>query len=335
MPTEQDEIEDLPETDEGRSEQTDAAAEATATAQPDSAKSSDAHDGTEDDSSLSVVRAVGDKAKAASEGASSAQGEAEGAEPAAQSTKKEPDDRDFTDVPFHKHPRFQQVIGRLKVAEDAATKYNHVQNYMDNVGLSGEEGANALYVAGLMKTDPGKAWEALQPMLQDVLTRAGLVPSKELQAEIDSGRVTAEAAQRISRADAEVANLRARQASEAARAEAQRQRQTADSFVNAAETWESERREKDPNFAKKVPLIEREIAWLHRTEGRPDTADVVKDQLKRAYDAANKQFRPAAPDVPARKPIAPVRGGQVSGNAAPAPQSTLEIIRSKNRDRAT
>lgn len=333
--SDQDEIQDLPDQDTGATEQQDAASEASATAKPDSAQSSNAQDGTEDDSSLSVVRAVGDKAAAPSEGASSAQGEEAGQQADAEQTKKEPDDREFTDVPFHKHPRFQKVLGRMKAAETTAEKYNAVQNYMDSVGLSGEEGANALFIAGLMKTEPTKAWEALQPMLQDLLQRAGEVLPPDLEAEVAQGRMTRDGALRVARANAQVTNLQQRQTLEAQRTRQREVEDQANSFVTAAEDWEADRRTKDPNFEAKLPMIEREIAWLQRSEGRPDTTQGVKDQLKRAYEAANKQFRPAPPPVPQRRPMAPVRGGQVSGQAAPAQDSTLEIIRARNRGART
>lgn len=95
----------------------------------DEAASSPATEGEDGDDLLSVVRdVVGDKREDADpEPAPPAEPEVTAETPEA----KEPDDEDYSDVPFHKHPRFQQLLRKEKASRENAQRYENVQNFMD------------------------------------------------------------------------------------------------------------------------------------------------------------------------------------------------------------
>ena len=322
MPFGEDEVEDLP-LDAGSENDQDAAQK------PDSAASSDAHDAPKtDEDLLSVAREVISGKVKTGEAASSAEASEAGSEPASQ-VRKEPDDVEYTDVPFHKHPRFQQVLGRMKASETDAGRYRNVTGFIESQGLSADSAAEALTIAGMMRNDPAEAWKRLQPMLSDLLVRAGEALPPELQQRVDAGQLDPAAALEISRATATTKSLEQRQADERARQERQQQTDFVTSLSTAADQWETDRQSKDPNFAAKRPALEREVLYLQRTEGMPTTADAVRAQLKRAYDAVNKDFRPPQPPAPRRQATRPVTGGQTAGAAATRPinGSTLDIVR--------
>lgn len=328
--SETDEITDLPPISEGPENDTDAVAKPEGQ-QPDSAKSSDAQDATNaDDDLLSVAREVISGKVKPAEAASSAENAEPGPETGSQ-VAKEPDDENFSDVPFHKHPRFKQVLGRLKAAESDATRYRNVDQFISSQGMTAEDAAEALIVAGLMKNDPAEAWKRLQPILQNLLVAAGEALPPDLQRQVDAGEITHDGALRISRANASVETLKAQQT---LREQQQQEAQAAshrNALSRAADEWESDRQTKDPNFAAKMPALEREIAWLHRSEGVPSTVDGVKDQLKRAYEQVNKEFRPPQPPTARARPATrPVTGGQPAASAQQRPvfNSTLDIVRS-------
>jgi hypothetical protein len=110
-----------------------------------------------------------------------------------------------------------------------------------------------------------------------------------------------------------------------------RRRFLATELATTAQSWEADRRVKDPNFAAKEPLLLREIAYLQQQEGKPKDKAGVLAQLQKAYEAVNKTFKaPAAQQQQQRRPAAkPVVSGQTNnGAAAPdKPRSTLDIVR--------
>jgi hypothetical protein len=323
MPPLDDEIQDMDSSttsetlDEAKVEQTAAAGAESSAAQDEAPKDT-----------LSIVRdVVGDKTKATEEAAASS-AEGENGQSTDDKPAKEQDNENFSDVPFNKHPRFQQLLGKVKTYEQDATRYRHVQSYLDNNGVSAEEAADALHVAALAKTNPAQAWESVRPWVEKLLIASGNVLPPELAQRVDAGELSRDAALEVSRSRAQVQSFEVQRTFEQQRQARQAAEAQASSIVSTAEAWEADRQTKDPNFAAKVEPLQREIAYLHATEGKPTTPEGVKDQLTRAYKAVNDRYVPPVPKVVPRA-VRPVTGGQVSGNARQAPNSILDIVRSR------
>lgn len=276
---------------------------------------------------LSVARDVIDKEKA--KGAESPTAGEEAGQPAGteKPEAKEVDDENFSDVPFHKHPRFKKLLQQRDEFKLDATRYKNIESFLENHHLNGEEAGEALVIAGLIKTNPVAAWERIKPTVQKLIAAAGEVLPDDLREMVDAGQMSREAAFEVSRARAKIQTIEGQRQLEAQTAEQRAARAANEANVGAATAWESERRTRDPNFDAKLGPLQREVAFLQLQEGRPSTPDGVRDQLNRAYKAVSAQFVPPVAPVAAPKAIRPVTGGQVAGNAQPKPKSTLEIIR--------
>lgn len=297
---------------------------------------------TEDEGSLSVVRDVVAQDEPEDQAASPAEGE-ETVEAAA-GAEGENDEDDYSDVPFSAHPRFKQLIREKndwrkkarQIEQTAQTfsvdaeRYRNVQNFMDQNGLVAEEAADLLVIGGLMKTDPVEAWKRARPTIQKLLIAAGEVLPPELQQRVRQGELSHAAALEVSRAHAARQSVQATRSFEQRRNEQLAQRNAITANQQAAEMWQAERQEKDPNFAAKLPQLMREVTFLQRTEGVPNTPDGVKAQLQKAYASIVPAGKPAQPRAE-KKSVTPVRGGSVAGNQRPAEMSTLDIIRSHTR----
>lgn len=297
--------------------------------QTEGAESSAAQGDTDTGDTLSVVRdVVGDEKKVdPAAAASPAEGEEVGQTADEDAPKKEPDNEEFSDVPFAKHPRFRQLLQQRKEFQADAVRYRNVKSFIDDNGLKDEDAAEALTVAALAIRDPKAAFERLRPWLQNLVVAAGEVLPDDLNQRVQNGDFSYEAAMEISRSRAQVKAAEFSNTFAQQQAERRQLQERAQSIVGSAESWVADRRAKDPNFEAKLPDLQREIAWLHSTEGRPDTAEGVNDQLKRAYEAVNKRYRPAMPP-PRREAKRPVTGGQVSSTGAqPVLNSTLDIVR--------
>jgi hypothetical protein len=303
--------------------------------QTEGAESSAAQGDTDTGDTLSVVRdVVGEEKADPAAAASPAEGEETGQSAGEDASKKEQDNEEFSDVPFAKHPRFRELLRQRKEFQADAVRYHNVSRFIEDNGLKAEDAAEALTVAALAVRDPKAAWERLRPWVQNLLVAAGEVLPQDLGQRVQNGELSQEAAMELSRSRAQVQAAEFRGTFEQQQAERRQQQERATSIVSTAESWEADRRTKDPNFEAKLPDLQREIAWLHSTEGRPDSAAGVTDQLKRAYEAVNQRFRPAIPP-PRRQATRPVTGGQVSSSGAqPVYNSTLDIVRAHSSRQA-
>lgn len=301
----------------------------------DDAESSPAEDVAED--TLSVIQDVVTEENPAGSSPDSEE------DPDAQTGDDTADeDADYENLPFGKHPRFQEVLGKVKSAEekakqfeDDAGRYRNVEKFIADHGMTGDEAAGGLQVMALAKTNPVEAWNQIKPWVQQLATAAGAILPQNLQQRVQAGELTMETARELAQTEARATSADTQRKAEAERIERDRQTQTQQAIVSSVSTWETERKLRDPNFDAKYNALQREVAFLQTQEGRPKDPNGVADQLNRAYEAVNASFTPPQPTptpTPAPQPkraIRPVTGGQSAGNAQAAPESTVDIIRDR------
>lgn len=291
-----------------------------------STESSSGHEGEKFDL-LSVVRDAvkpkdGDVASPASQESQNGQPPVDASAPKTDSV--EPDNENFSDVPFHKHPRFKEVVSERNRYREGARQYEQVQSFLKTNGLGPEDAADALLIWADMKTNPQEAWKRLKPIVQKLLVDAGEVIPGDLKQKVAQGQMSPDAALEMARLRARAGNLEqssARQAEQAQQAQVAAQQRA---ISAAAETWEMGVRRSDPDFAAKMDDLKREIVFLQREKGMPNTPEKVREQLDEAYKAVNARvasFRP-------KQAKTPVTGGRAaSGSTTAAPGSMLDLVR--------
>lgn len=291
---------------------------------------------------LSIVRDVVAKEAEADPQGSSPDADEDGAQAADPEAQDQPDtteapaeaEDDEAKYPKRAQKRIRELVEEKKTLEVEATRYRNVETFLRDNGLAPDEAADGLQIMALAKTNPVEAWERIKPWVEKVAVAAGVIMPSDLQQQVQQGQMTRDVALELSKSRAKLGAVEAQRQFEQQRSQEQAVVAYQQAIVGAASTWEQDRRVKDPNFDAKLPALQREIAYLHATEGRPNTPEGVKDQCERAYKAVNTQVRGAvATPAPARRAVAPIGGGQVAGNPAPRPESTLDIIRA-NRLRA-
>lgn len=278
---------------------------------------------------LSIVKDVVAKRDPKADAASPAAGQEEGS----QEKPKKPAE-DYSDVPFSAHPRFKQLISErrelqknVEMFRDDATRYRNVQSFLDQQGVNAEEAADALMIAGLLKSNPVEAWQRLRPIVEKLVYAAGEALPPELAQRVQAGEIPHDAALEIARSKAAVQAFETQRTFEEQRRQREAETQRVESLRGAATTWEQDRQTKDPNFQAKVEPLMKELAYLQLQEGKPSTPEGVKAQLDKAYKAVNATLRPVAPAAPAPRRTTPVTGGQVNGAVREQPKSILDIIR--------
>jgi hypothetical protein len=312
------------------SETPDVAAQAAA----DAAPVTPTPDVAQEKDTLSIVRDVVSKA-APADAVSSTDEEEEVEEQGATADDKSDE---YADVPFGKHPRFQQLLRERNGYKERAQYSDNIQNFLDSNGLESEEAATGIKIMALAKVDPVKAWDAIKPWVTQLATAAGEIMPADILERVAKGEISVETGKELSkaRATSEAAtNANSFREQQAARSQATTHVQQ---LKGAADEWAANRFAKDPNFPTKVVELQKEVLYLQSQEGKPNTVEGVRDQLKRAYQSVNAKITaappppraaavpPAAPRKPATQPI--VRGGQVStSSVAPAVETTLDVIR--------
>ena len=145
---------------------------------------------------LSVVRNAVQKPAddAASPAGQEQSDQPKAAEPESKPEPKEPDDETFSDVPFHAHPRFKQLVAQRNQYREGAKQFEQVQSFLREQGLTSEDAADALIQRALMKSNPVEAWKQLKPAIQQLLIAAGEVLPEDLKARVGRGEMTRDAA---------------------------------------------------------------------------------------------------------------------------------------------
>lgn len=315
------EIEDLPAKDEaGASQEAELPAGTDSSTVADVSKTEDASSEVPD-----IVRDVLDKRKTDS-AASSASPEATDQTETTTPTRREPDNENYSDAPFHKHPRFQHVLRERNTYREGAQRYENVERFLRDNGLVADEAAELLQIGALIKTNPVAAWERMRPTVEKLLVAAGQVLPPELQDAVNTGQIAREHALRISQTDARLNAIQAeqtfRQQQAARQAEDDRQR----GVIDAVNAWESDRTLKDPWFADKLPEIQAEVRLLQQGGWRPNDAAGAKMQLDRAYATVNGRQRPNAQRAQQKPAVRMINGGNAAGNVPAERPEGMDLV---------
>lgn len=282
----------------------------------------------EDADLLSVARAAVQDGETASsaEGAGDEEGEdADKDEPSEEPSQQavEPDNENFSDVPFHKHPRFQQLISERNALRQDAERSRNIDTFLTNNGLEANEAADLLVIGGLMKTNPAEAWKRALPTIQKLAVASGAVLPPDLADRVKRGDMPREAAIEVSRARAQATSMQASQQFSADLQQRQTQENARKAVGSAVTAWEHRRRTSDPDFEALYDDFRTELDARFFRNGIPSdpaSAERLLDEVYGAVTTRRKKMT-AAERKPAKKPVT---GGRVAGNPRPEPRTLME-----------
>ena len=301
------------------------------------ASSSDAQG--DDEGLLAVVRDAVEKTAETEEDssvtASPAKDEATVEDGSDEDEGEEPDSKqadDYSDTPFHKHPRFKQLIRERNELKGRATQYDQIVDFMEQNKLSAEEVAQGFKLMAMMKVgDPAAAYEELRKVTENLAIAAGHQLPEHLARKVEEGYVDQDTAKDMWREQ-----YRAQREALLAEQENQRYRQQqASSHVNTmAETvtaWEESVRESDPDYDLKADMIDDRVRALVAERGRPRTADEALGYAQEAYQVVSNRLKSVRG---VKQPMRTAVGGKVSGTPLPEPKSLLDVIQNTLAQRA-
>jgi hypothetical protein len=239
-------------------------------------------------------------------------------------------------LPFHKHPRWKQLISeknelreRATALEEPARQFGLVQEFMAKNSLTSSGMADLFTVAALMQNDPAQAIPVVQNYLEQLQLITGQKLPPDLASQVDDGAITEAAAKELHMARLNVSRSQtaAQEAAIQAQDNARRVRETEN--VAAVNAWEQTAKAADPDFDRKKPFVIDAIKV--RIAAEPNVTQARAVQIAReAYASVNERFKGLTPQQRPLTPTTP-RGGDTvassTGQHTSAPKSALEAVK--------
>ena len=170
--------------------------------------------------------------------------------------KKEETPPDDSKLPFHQHPRWQEVIKErdtLKQATEAIKPFveqqKNLDNYLRSNHISSEQFSEALQFLALRNSNPAEAYNKyVKPLATELGKYEGQVIPQDLQEKVDRGVLTAEDARDWAkqRATAEFTQQRSQQDTQRREEEAQ---------AIALDDWVNQKRKSDADYESKSRTV--------------------------------------------------------------------------------
>jgi hypothetical protein len=246
------------------------------------------------------------------------------------------------DLPFHNHPRWQELLRERDDLKADATQFRKVTAFCEQHGVSAAEAAEALTLVAAVKNDPRKAYEGLAPIVDHLREALGLTLPADLKNEVEIGAITEDRAKELARARADkaLADRRAegadRRAEESARREsdsanARRAEEVGRACESAVNAEEGKVRAADLDYAKKQPFIRlrlRELISETQAAGDAMTPDKATELYRDAHKYVTDNLRGMVRSQ--RQPVRHVPSGNSSASpgASAAPKTMFDAVKS-------
>jgi hypothetical protein len=241
---------------------------------------------------------------------------------------------DDAKLPFHKHPRFQQVIKeRSAYRQEADTlkpdaeEWRAVRTFMDTNSLTPHEVAEGFQIMAAMKSDPIRAREMLSSYWNSLETFAGNKLPEDLKTKVDEGEVDEALAAELARRRNEADFLRRQQEAtiqaQAQQAEFHQQAAVQGIMRNAVTEWENGIKTRDADYTVKAPFLMDKVkaAMAARPPQTPDEAIALVEAAYKDVGDSLRRF------TPQRAQATTIKSETSSANVKPEPRSLRDAVR--------
>lgn len=247
--------------------------------------------------------------------------------------------------PFHEHPRWKEMVEernrykeqveQLEPVKRQAESYQQIDNFLRESNLGGEDFRNGLEIMRLMRNDPERALQAIEPYVEQLKQSTGKILPSDLQQQVENGAIDEQTAysyaaeraraQRLEQQNYQLTERQQREQEQRQQAEAQRRQQEAlKPMYDAVAQWEAKWKANDPDHAKLSDLVRFKAQEMMQKEQPRTPEDAVKladRALKEAKDYV-KQFQPSTPKD--REPLP--NGGNSGQQPKQQPKSGKEVV---------
>ena len=238
------------------------------------------------------------------------------ADSAASADSEETDENGNKLPPFHKHPRWQEMVRerdtyrtKAEELEPRAQEFDKIDNFMKENELSAQEVADGLQVVAMMKNDPARARDVLAERMESLDQYSGHKLPDDLAREVDEGYISEDRARELARLrnEKDFAEQRRERTEQKSREQLQqeqdqRQREQAQSLIQqqrtAVQDWESKLKAKDPDYGRIQSFVAKELR-LQVQQNPPRSVNEAIQLADKAYNSVKAEFKKAMPERPA------------------------------------
>jgi len=222
--------------------------------------------------------------------------------------------------------RFERLLGQrnqarrdLQAVEPELAAHRQLRGYLDQHKLVPEDVNMLLGVgASLRRGDYQAFLNGITPYVMSAQEALGLRIPKDLQAQVDQGLISTEAAAEMSRTRFRAGHAEHRLTEQTQQMQQQTQQQTLVQVQTAVNTWEANTRARDPDYQNKAVAVKRFAQALLQERGPPRDVNEAVSLIQDAYNEATKEL---ARIRPAPKPTRAVpsgsQGSTVSASRVP------------------
>jgi hypothetical protein len=227
---------------------------------------------------------------------------------------------DDSKLPFHKHPRFQQVIkergdfeSKVKELEPAAQRMLAIEDYCRKNQINPQDYDDALRFAAVLKGNPQEAVKQLKELTSTIEVALGVSLPNDLQQQVDDGKLGLDQAKELARVRFENQTLKQRQQNDQRQAQENQQRE----LQTSLQSWVQNKQKLDPAFKEKsqgtddgkFELVNAQFLRLWNDKAPQTVADAIA-LADRAYEQVSKFISSAQPKTQVRRPITSTRSSQ-------------------------
>jgi len=226
-------------------------------------------------------------------------------------------------LPFHKHPRWQQVQGELKSARPKAASFDKLQGMMVERGIAPDDVDLGIELAALIKHNPAEAVKHLAPLIDGLKAQIGETLPEDLLKAVDEGQITEELAKQSARERAAARQAKVTQergGQEAAHDTVRRATATADALWTSWKTSDPDHETLSPSVLQGMELR----ILKARGAGKLVTPEMATSFFNESLTQAKANLRKLRPI----KPEVDTKIVDSAGTPSQAkPSSMLEAIR--------
>lgn len=222
-----------------------------------------------------------------------------------------------------------EARAEAETLKPAAALWQQFDGYLKQNDLAAEDVNLLLGVGATLRRGDFKGFlEGVMPYVTAARQHLGLDVTPDLQAKVDAGEMTLEAATELSIARMTNSRLEAQAKQQTTEQQQAQQREahqrTAASIKTAVETWESGVRSRDPDYAKKMATVNRVSQALIAQHGQPMTVEAAVELAQRAYDETNTMLKGMIPAPSPSRSTPKAIDTASNGNMRAQPGSLME-----------
>jgi hypothetical protein len=277
---------------------------------------------------------AGEGKPAVSDGSSATEAKPDPAAALASAIENDPTEEEFKGMTPRTKARVEKLLEQRHAARQEAdalkphaAKWQQMDGYLKKHNLAAEDANTLLGVGAALRRGDFKAFlDGVQPYVDHARQALGQLVPNDLQAKVDTGELSEDAAKQLTVARIANARLqgevRANTDAQTAQRQADAQAHVMATVNTAITTWEQGIRARDPDYAKMAPEVEAEARLLIAAHGHVKSVEEATAIADRAYARVKRMFSAGRP-APVATPKQPSGARAVNGARA-EPRNLME-----------